>query len=233
MRSTIAAASWRHPLGLLGVAILVAACGSTAPSTSPFAIASPATSPATSPAASAPVPTATAGTPVPSAAATPTVAPSPAPSMADACPIAPQTGRLPSDRMIGVKLSGTPMSDLVTFEFGNTSVPEPPQGTSQGTLEAAEPPYTQAASGLEMDIAGDHVVQVRFSGMSLMNDVGELTYDGPLDLRLDGAVALRDVRNFDMFEGVVGWYIGYDGNGCVRLSSDATSVTIAIDHPRS
>lgn len=112
-------------------------------------------------------------------------------------------------------------------------MPEPPQGASEGTLQAAEPPYTQAASGLEMDITGDHVAQIRFSGMSLMNDAGEPTYDGRLDLTLDGAVALGDVRNFDMSEGIVGWYIGYFGNGCVTLRSDETSVTVVFDHPSS
>ena len=34
--------------------------------------------------------------------------------------------------------------------------------------------------------------------------------------------ALRAVVNFDAFEGVTGWYIGYDGPGCVTLASDAS-----------
>jgi hypothetical protein len=39
--------------------------------------------------------------------------------------------------------------------------------------------------------------------------------------------------DYDMSEGVIGWYIGYDGNGCVTLTSDATHVMVAIDHPGS
>jgi hypothetical protein len=110
------------------------------------------------------------------------------------------------------------------------SVPEPPQGVSEGTLETAVPPYTQGASGLPVDVTGEHVAQIRFSGMSIVNDVGEPTYDGTMDLR-PNLTALRTVVNYDMFEGIVGWYIGYDGNGCVTLTSDATSVTVVIDHP--
>ena len=34
-----------------------------------------------------------------------------------------------------------------------------------------------------------------------------------------------------MSEGVVGWYIGYDGNGCVTLTNDGSDVIVAIDHP--
>jgi hypothetical protein len=112
------------------------------------------------------------------------------------------------------------------------SLPEPPQGASEGTLEAAEPPYTGGASGLPIEVLGDHVAQVRFSGMSLSNDVGELTYDGPLEFRPD-LPAIKTVVDYDMSEGVIGWYIGYDGNGCVTLTSDANHVIVAIDHPAS
>jgi hypothetical protein len=119
----------------------------------------------------------------------------------------------------------------VTFTFGNPSVQDPPRGVSEGSLAAAEPPYTQAGSGAEIDVAGDHVAQVRFSGMSLSNDVEELTYDGPLVIPTIDYRTVQVVYNYDMSEGVIGWYIGYNGNGCVTLTSDATSVTVAIDHP--
>jgi hypothetical protein len=81
-----------------------------------------------------------------------------------------------------------------------------------------------------MDVTGQHVAQVRFAGMSLMNDAGEPTYDGPLEISTTDKVSLRQVSNFDMSEGVIGWYIGYDGPGCVTLRSNATSVSVVIDH---
>ena len=209
-------------ISLAVVSLLAAGCGPTA--------SSPSATTAGSSASAAPSASASA-TVVPSASIPPTPAPSPtaAPSTAEACPIAPQTGRLPSDRMTNVVISSSATADLVTFVFGNFSLPEPPQGTSDGSLEAAVPPYTEAASGLPVQVDGEHVALIRFSGMSLSNDVGQPTYDGPLTFR-PGLAALRTVVNYDMSEGVVGWYIGYDSVGCVTLSSDARSVTVAIDH---
>jgi hypothetical protein len=79
-------------------------------------------------------------------------------------------------------------------------------------------------------VAGEHVLVLRFSGMSLANDVGQPTYDGPVELepRFD---ALRHAVQFDASEGQVGWYIGYDGTGCVTLARDGSDVTISIAHP--
>jgi hypothetical protein len=132
--------------------------------------------------------------------------------------------------MVDVAISTTDTADLVTFMFGNPSIPPPPQGPSEGSLGAAIPPYTEGASGLPIDVTGQHVAQVKFAGMSLSNDVGQPTYDGRMDFR-PGLPTLKSVIAYEMFEGIIGWYIGYDGNGCVTLSSDATSVTVAVAHP--
>ena len=208
----------RLAIGCLAIAgILVSACGGPTPTAAP-ATETSSTPPATTEPSTAP------------ATASPSVAPATASLAAEVCQIAPQTGRLPSDRMTDVVISTSGTADLVTFVFGNLSVPEPPQGVSEGSLEMAVPPYTQSASGLPIDVSGEHVAQIRFSGMSIVNDVGEPTYDGTMDFR-PAMTTLKSVVNFDMFEGVVGWYIGYDGNGCVTLTSDATSVTVAVDHP--
>jgi hypothetical protein len=210
------------------IAMALAACGSTSPSSAPTSPS--AAIPTNAPTATvAPTPTSgqTPSAVVPTLGPTPTAPPA---ASAEACAIAPRTGRLPSDRMTDVRISSSATADLVTFVFGNMSVPEPPQGSSEGSLDAATPPYTEAASGSPVDVVGDHVAQVRFVGMSLMNDVGEPTYDGATSFEPD-LPALKSVMNFDMSEGVLGWYIGYDGNGCVTLTSSASSVTIVIDHP--
>lgn len=210
------------------VALVLAACGTSTPttaSTPPSASGSPALSTATAstiPSGSAPLSTATASTsPVPSP--TPSAAPT-------ACPLEPQTGRLPSDRIVDVIISRAGSADLVTFVFGDPSLLAPPAGASKGSLDPAEPPFTNAASGLPIKVDGERVAQVRFSGMLLSNDVGQPTYDGPTDFRPD-LPALRSVVAYDLFEGVSGWYIGYDGRGCVTLTSDSRSVTVAIQHP--
>ena len=67
-------------------------------------------------------------------------------------------------------------------------------------------------------MTGEHVVQIRFTGMSLQNDVGQpmSTTARPSTADLP---ALRKAVLFDMSEGVVGWYIGTTGRGCVTLAS--------------
>ena len=121
--------------------------------------------------------------------------------------------------------------DLVTFVFGDPSIGNP-AGTPTGDLTAIKPPYTEAASGLEIKMNGDHVIQVRFDHMSLQNDAGQLTYDGELEFR-PNLPAVKDVVDYDMSEGVVGWLIGYDGSGCVSLATQGRNVTVAVEHPAS
>ncbi len=119
----------------------------------------------------------------------------------------------------------------MTFVFGESSIGSP-AGAPEGSLEAIDPPYTQAASGLEIEMRGEHVVQLRFEHMSLANDVGQPVYDGDLEFRPDMR-ALTDVVNYDMSEGIVGWLVGWDGPGCVTLDTDGRNVTVSIDHPAS
>jgi hypothetical protein len=98
-----------------------------------------------------------------------------------------------------------------------------------GSLEIVHPPYTQAGSGSPIVMTGDHVLQLRFTGMSLQNDAGEEMFTGPTELT-PNLPALRTAVQFDASEGVVGWYIGYDGTGCVGVSHDHAGVTLTIDH---
>jgi hypothetical protein len=154
-------------LVLVGAAaLLLAACASAAPSVSPSA-----TPGASSPASVAPTASAAVvATPVP------TVLPSA--STPSTCPALPQSVALPSDRFTDLRVTGTTGADRLTFVFGDPSLPGP-AGPPRGELEAAAPPYTSAGSGAPIAMTGDHVVVVRFSGMSLSNDAGQETYDGP------------------------------------------------------
>lgn len=215
-----------------GVAMLVAACGLTTLSSSPFTTAPPSAASPSTPPSTAPSGRASPATSDSPPAATATAKPGASAPAPTACPIEPQTGRLPSDRIVDVVISGTESADLVTFVFGDWSLPTPPQGSSKGSLDAAEPPFTHGSSGLPMTVDGEHVANVRFTGMSLSNDLGQPTYDGPVDFRPNRA-ALKTIVAYDMSEGIMGWFIGYDGAGCVTLSSDARSVTVTIAHPAS
>jgi hypothetical protein len=140
----------------------------------------------------------------------------------------PQTGVLPSDRFVNVKVAAGATADRLTFVFGNASLPGP-ASPPQGTLEVARPPYTEAGSGAPIAIEGQHVVQVRFTGMSLSNDVGQPTYNGPSEVTPD-LVALQNAILFDASEGVIGWYVGYDGSGCLTLVRESNEVMLVIGH---
>jgi hypothetical protein len=98
-----------------------------------------------------------------------------------------------------------------------------------GSLETARPPYTQAGSGAPIDMIGDSVVQLRFTGMSLQNDAGEEMFTGPTEL-MPNLPALRKAVQFDASEGSIGWYIGYDTAGCVALGRDGNTISVTIDH---
>jgi len=200
--------------------LVVAGCGPTSPSASPggtsSAVASPPT-PASNASASGQA----------SASATNTAPASVGPSSA-ACPALPQTGVLPSDRFVNVKVAAGATADRLTFVFGNASLPGP-ASPPQGALEVARPPYTEAGSGAPIAIEGQHVVQVRFTGMSLSNDVGQPTYNGPSEVTPD-LVALQNAILFDASEGVIGWYVGYDGSGCLTLVRESNEVMLVIGH---
>lgn len=160
----------------------------------------------------------------------PTVSASPSTDPAQVCPIVDASGPLPSDRLVDVIVATAGTADLITFVFGDPSLGDPPQGAPQGDLTVATPPYTQAGSGEPVVVRGGRVAELRFAGMSIVNDVGQPTYDGPRELYLE-LPALQSVVNFDMFEGVIGWYIGFDGPGCITLSSDDRRLTVVVNHP--
>jgi hypothetical protein len=145
-----------------------------------------------------------------------------------ACATLPSTGVLPSDRFVDLEVAGGASADRLTFVFGNPSLPGP-AAPPQGSLDVAQPPYTQAGSGATIRMTGDRVVEVRFSGMSIANDVGQPTYSGPEEVK-PALAALRHAVLFDASEGIVGWYVGYDGSGCLELVRNGNKVTLVIPH---
>ncbi len=204
-------------LSLVGVlfVFVTAACSAAAPSASPSALPSvaPTTSASVAPSATPGATSTPASTVVPSAAA---------------CAELPQDIQMPSDRLTDIKVTPGASADRLTFVFGNPSLLGE-GGPPQGALEVGRPPYTHAGSGASIDMVGEHVVQVLFTGMSIMNDVGQPTYAGVAEIK-PGLPALRHAVLFDESEGYVGWYIGYDGAGCVTVARDGNGVTVIIEH---
>jgi len=199
-------------LAILGLSI--AACGPSTPSASPVTAA-----PSSTPSAAAAV---TASPAAPGA----TVTPSPS-TASVSCDLKPQTGQLPSDRLTGMQISRLRGVDLVRFQFSPGSLT--PAGAPVGSLEVATPPFTEGASGLPIELQGDHALQVVFRHMSLQNDAGEETYTGASEMRTDDpSRSLRHVVMFDASEGQIGWYLGYDGPACVTLGREGADVVVSI-----
>jgi hypothetical protein len=216
----------------IAVVIVLAVAGglgrsSSEPSPSPSAAVTPsalASPPVASPSVSV-EPSASASE-APSATPTATAVATSTPP-AEACAVEPQEGLLPSDRVVAVEVATSPEADFVTFVFEPGSLT--PAGPPRGDLTVAEPPFTFGPSGLPIDLAGDNALQVRFSGMSLSNDVGEPTFTGDPDITVDYP-ALKQAIMYDESEGIAAWYIGYDGTGCVNLLRDGDDVVVSIAH---
>jgi hypothetical protein len=217
----------RPPSVALAMALTLAACAPANPgptasqlaNPSPISSAESSSAPTATPAASSPA----VASPVSSAAASPAAS-------ALACPVAAQSGLLPSDRLVDLAVSSTPTHDLLTFIFATSS--PGPAGPPRGTLDAANPPFSFAGSGEPIELLGQHAVQIRFSAMTIASESGDATYHGPADVR-PGRSALREAIQYDASEGIVGWYIGYDGPGCVTLVRDGNDVTVMIARPEA
>jgi hypothetical protein len=181
--------------------------------------------------APSPTPVPSSASPTAAASPAPTEAPTPtaSPTVAAACGVQDDSGRLPSDRLVDVRVSGDAGVDVVTFVFGDPSSPALPQGSSTGAIRAVSPPFTASGSGAEIDVPGEHHVEVTFTGMTLYDESGVATYDGPTSFS-ETRPALRAIARYDAFEGQSGWIIGYDGPGCVTLASGPGTVSVVIEH---
>jgi hypothetical protein len=135
----------------------------------------------------------------------------------------------PTDRLVNVSASTSGDQDLLVFEFGNMSVPGP-GGPPKGEFSVAKKPYTEGASGRPIKMDGQRVVQIVYRGMSLVADTGDLVYQGPPELQPD-LTALKHAVEYDESEGVIGWYAGFDGPGCVTVSREGNDVIVAFAHP--
>ncbi len=157
-------------------------------------------------------------------APTPTSAPTPAPTPRPPCPPVTYAGFVASDRLSNAAVAPGTSGDLVGF------VLDPNQGSPvrpRLTMQSVEPPFYEGASGLPLEIAGQHHVWLRFEGMLHIDDAGNLIYKGPRDQPGIGG-PIRQVVLTEAYESYVSFIIGYDGPGCVAIAVQPSLVTIAI-----
>ena len=113
--------------------------------------------------------------------------------------------------------------DRIVFEFE--------QGTPELTLDRAEPPFSEDASGLPMEVDGDAFLGLRMRGGSKQTDAGTSSYDGPTDFSPGFPTLVHLIEGGD-FERQSTWYLGLAGESCVRaLLLDAPPrLVIDVEH---
>lgn len=102
--------------------------------------------------------------------------------------------------------------DRVVFEFE--------QGLPEITLDRAEPPFSQDASGLPIEVDGEAFLRLTMRGGTRQTDDGTSSYDGPTEFRPDLDTLVHLVEGGD-FEAQSTWYFGLDEDDaeevCVRV----------------
>lgn len=168
---------------------------------------------------------ATTGSPPPSAPAPASAA---TPAASGGCPIAGQTGILRANTLIGMEIGSSALADQIVFQLGDLA-PGPTGGT--GRLKAVQPPFSQGASGLPVEVEGAWFVEFHLDGMLIVDEAGDPVYRGETSVKPD-LPALKQVEMTEAFEGVYNFVIGYEGSGCVGLVDDEAtkSLTLTIGH---
>lgn len=163
---------------------------------------------------------------------TSTTSPTPAvtvePTAAEPCAFVEQSGPLFSNTLVSFEVDSDGLTDRVTFTLGD---PAGPFNDAEGRLRAVEPPFIEDGSGEEVEVLGEHHLELRLDAMSLFDDAGNPTFTSEGTLKPD-MLTLRQVELTGAFEGIYSFIIGYDGGGCVTLTSEeaARTLTIAISH---
>ena len=106
--------------------------------------------------------------------------------------------------------------DRVVFEFTD--------GLPEASLERAEPPFTQDASGAPIDVEGSSFLRLVMRGGTKQTEEGTSSYDGPLDFDPDFATLIDLIEGGD-FEAQSTWYLGLTTEACVRV------ITLTDDGP--
>jgi hypothetical protein len=161
----------------------------------------------------------------------PSVPPSPTPGATPGgpgCPVSEQSGPLFTNTLVDVAVDSDGFTDRVTFTLGE---PASMILNPTGTLRPVEPPFFEDGSGEEVEVLGDHHLELRMDPMSMFDDAGAPTFIGEGTIK-PNLLTLKQVELTGAFEAVYLFVIGYEGAGCVALTSDEASrtLTIAIGH---
>jgi hypothetical protein len=107
--------------------------------------------------------------------------------------------------------------DRVVFEFAD--------GLPEASLERAEPPFTQDASGQPIDVQGESFLRLILRGGTKQTLEGTTSYDGPTEFETGYPALVHLIEGGD-FEAQSTWYFGLAAESCVRiltLTDDGTA----------
>lgn len=104
-------------------------------------------------------------------------------------------------------------------------------GLPQMTVERATPPLTQDASGAPMRVQGSAFLRVVLHGGTVQLPAGGVSYSGAVSMTPHFA-RLVDLQSAGDFEAVSSWYVGLDGQACVRAFTLDTPSRLVIDVQR-
>ena len=182
---------------IAGTLVLLAGCAGADPSASQTSsrAATPSTPASAAPASAEPVPTAE------------PVATDDLEAFTCDLPIV-EDGTVGVASIVDVRVGTHDGYDRVVFEFE--------QGMPELTLDRAEPPFSEDASGLPMEVDGDAFLGLRMRGGSKQTDAGTSSYDGPTDFSPGFPTLVHLIEGGD-FERQSTWYLGLAGESCVRV----------------
>ena len=140
------------------------------------------------------------------------------------CPLAEQSGPLFTNTLVDVGVDSDGLTDRVTFTLGD---PVDMIINPRGTIRPVEPPFIEDGSGEAVEVLGEHHLELRMDPMQMFDAAGNPTFVGEGTIT-PNFLSLKQVELTGGFEGIYLFVIGWDGGGCVTLSSDEPSRTITI-----
>jgi hypothetical protein len=113
--------------------------------------------------------------------------------------------------------------DRLVFEFE--------QGTPEFTVDRAEPPFIEDASGMPLQVVGESFLGLVMRGGTKQLDSGASSYEGDTDLDTGAPMLVHAVEGGD-FERQSTWYLGLAEEACVRvlLLDQPPRLVIDVEH---
>ena len=147
------------------------------------------------------------------------------PGGAEDCPLPGLRLDLPRRRLVHVAVPDIAGVDAVLFTLGGDL-----GGGAQLEASTAAPPFSRG--GQALDIEGRRFLELRFVGLETRDETGEPVFDGPRDLEPD-LPAIRRLIVFDEADGLIAWYLGLAGSGCLTLGirGDDEVLLLATNEP--